>query len=523
MPKITNLSGTGTLPADSLIAYSYSEDATPFDLNSTSMGAGQISATISVDEGPRGSRLLINNEIQIEDEYFGNLSFIARKYGESNGVGSLTGETIAYKLNAYRIAQPHGGASSSLYTAILEYCALADVTPVIDPALVAKLNAIPVAFIGWTGNVWSYLEQLCAAVTIDEDGTKIEMAIIDNQLHFREALKAEANIVDLFSNSSLDIESYDSAQYLGVNLYKTFYDSDRVVREQNTGRKTYAINENVSITDTLQVEAGETIIKRVKINASLESVNQPVAVSTISQLPFPINHPTGEYVIVGSDDYPVKVSQWVAEGGKLEVLLTDTPNEIEIRLTAPKSVQLPAEDGSPVEVTLAPYKVGVESSGGKEYPALYITGTGVFFETSTITIPTGASEEYAPAIASSQIDNIFLTKKSDLLAAALATSQSMCGPRIALNASLQDGVAFGSTIGALIKGYDVNLSNNGYNSTFRIVGASFNEAGASISAVNYVTISDFNESWAGKTFADFNSVNAGMTFNEFTIIPLVKE
>ena len=514
MAGIINLTGTGILPEDALITYSYSEDATPLELNASSTGAGQVSAGIAIDESPRGSRLLINNSVMIDDEYFGELDFYVRQYGESQNTGSLTGETVAFKLNAYRIAEPHGGASSSLYTAILEYCGLVDVLPVIEPALVAKLQAIPVAFIGWTGNVWSKLEELCAAVSIDEDGTKLEMYIKQGVLRFRESAKTTLNISHKFTSKNVSVESYDSAQYLGVNLYRTLYDSDRVVREQKTGRSTYAINENVSISDSLQVDAGETIIKRIKINASLESVNQPVAVSQISQLPFPMNHPTGEYVIVGSDDYPIKPDQWIAEGGKLEVVLTDTPDEIELRLTAPKSVQMPVEEGYPVEVTLAPYKVGVESSGGTDYPALYITGTGVFFDVSKVTVPTGASEEYAPSIASSDIDNIFITNKSDLLSGALATAQSMCGPRLTLSASLTEGVSFGDTAGALFEDYDTK---------FRINGISFNESSASITATNHVKISDFNAAWVGKTFAQFASLNSGMTFNEFTIIPLVKE
>lgn len=515
MPTLRNISGNGVLPENAIITYSYSEDATPLDLNTAGSGAGQVEITIESADQARGSRLLVNNDLEIVDNYFGSLQFTDRHYTQgSDGTGTLTGETVAYKLNSYRAAPPIGGAGADLYEAILTYCALVGITPVIASELQTKLAGIPVNFIGWVGNLWAHLEMLCQAVSLDtDDNTYLEMAVIDNQLHFREALKSEISISDRLTEKSLTVESYDASQFLTLNYYNTFYGSNRIVREQNPSKNIYAINEHVSITDSMQVQAGETVVKRVKINASLESVNQPVAVAQITTLPFPLTGSFGEYVIVGSDDYPVDPAQWVGEGGSLLVRLTDVPDEIEIIVTAPKSVQLPTVDGSPEEVTLAPYKIGVEASDGAEYPALYITGTGVFFEKKLTTIPTGASSEYAPSLNTSSIDNLFICTKNDLLTRGVAAAQVLCGPNVTYTATAVDGLQFGSSVGSIVADYDTK---------FRITTIDFSEAEASISGKSYVSFSDFNSAWSGATFSDFGTENSGLTFNEFTVIPLVR-
>ena len=514
MPKITNLGANGTLPENAILSYSYSEDATPLRLDTASTGAGQVTSTIETSLDAKGGRLLVNNELSVADDYFGSLIFTARKYSESqDGIGSLTGETIAYKLNAYRAAPPVGGAGADLYEAVLTYCALVDVVPVISSELETKMAAIPVNFIGWTGNVWQYLEMLCQAVSLDtEENTYLEMAVIDNQLHFREALQNNIEIKEFVTSKNFSVDSYDAAQFLTMSYYDTFYGSNRIVQEQNVANNVFAINESVSITDSLQVDAGATITKIVKIKASLESVNQPEVVSQISTLPFPTTGSIGEYVVVGSDDYPIKPEQWTAEGGSLTVRLTDVPDEIEITITAPKSVQMQVADGYPVEVTYAPYKIGVESSGN-EYPALYITGTGVFFNKRTVTLPTGASSEYAPSISTSTVDNPFICNKKDLLNRGLATAQGICGPSIAYTANVVSGVEFGQSVGSLFPEYDTK---------FRINSIAFNQNDATVNASAYVTFADFNEAWAGASIADFNSENENLKFNEFSVIPLVR-
>lgn len=511
MITIASTTGSGSFPENSVINFSYSEDASPVDPFNLDGGAGQVTAVVEADETSRGTRLVINNEVELTDSDYGVVSFrVSNVSLNENGTASLAGETVQKRLTAERTATPVGGSGQTLLTAVQYYCGLVSIEPVIPSALQTKMDAIPVNFIGWTGEVWDYLKQLCAAVPLDSnDNTLLEMYFKDGNLHFREGLKQTVDFTDSLSGNQISSTVYDSAQSVEIANYNTEYGVNRVVQEIKVSDQVFALNQNVSITDSMQVEAGETLVKRFEINASLETVNQPVNVAAITSLPY--TGSTGEYVIVGSDDLPIEPAQWIAEGGSLTVSLTENPNEIEIRVTAPAAPQLPHADDE--NFGLAPYKIGVESSGGEDYPALYVTGTGVFYDRQTKVLPTGASDEYVADLTATAIDNIFITNKRNQLTRGVAAAQEICGPRLMLTQSTVAGASFGDTVGARISDWD---------SKFRITSVGFNESSVSIDAKSYVTFADFNSTWAGSTFANFSSINAGLSFNEFSLIPLSK-
>jgi hypothetical protein len=512
MISIQSISGSGSFPKDGAITYSYVEDASPKDPQDIDGGAGQISATLESDYSTRGSRLTINNRGELVDSEFGTLDFLIGQVSLTDNVISIVGETAQRALNTYRKAEPYGGTSSNLFGAINYYCSLCDVVPVIPEYLQTKMEAIPVEFVGWSGIVWDYLKQLCAAIPLDSNNnTLLEMYFVGDDLHFREGLLSSINTSDYVVESTLSVNNDQTARAVDVVNYNTSYGVNKVIKEQSTRATIFQANENVSITDSMQVNAGETLVRRFKINASLESVNQPVPVAAITSLPY--TGVTGEYVVVGSDDLPILPEQWVAQGGSLTVALTENFDEIEITITAPASVTMPTADNPSTEVTPAPYKVGVESVGVEEYPALYITGTGVFFERTTETIITGSSEEYSPDEKASEIDNVFITNKADLYTRGVAAAQVLCGPNVLINQELAGGVQFGTSIGSIVSDWD---------SKFRITNISFGESGASLTAKSQVSFADFNSAWAGQTFANFATKNSELSFNEFSIIPLSK-
>ena len=511
MITIRSTTGTGGFPENSVINFSYSEDASPSDPFNLDGGAGQVTAVVEADESARGTRLVINNEVEVTDSEYGDISFrVSNLSLNENGTANISGETIQSRLNAQRTSGPIGGTGQTLLTAVQHYCSLVDIVPVIPSALQTKMDAIPVNFIGWTGPVWEYLKELCAAVPLDDDdNTLLEMYFKNGELRFREALQSEVDFTGAIAQNTISATVYESAQSIEIFNYNTTYGVNRIVKEQSPSDNVFANNQNVSITDALQVEAGETITKRFKINASLESVNQPVNVAAITSLPY--TGSTGEYVIVGADDLPILPEQWEAEGGSVTVSLTDVADEIEITVTAPAAPQLQHADDE--QFGLAPYKIGIESAGTEEYPALYITGTGVFFEKTSDVFPTGASDEYVAELRANTIDNIFITNKRDQRTRGVAAAQEVCGPRLRLSQQVVSGAQFGDTVGSRIADWDTK---------FRINSVSFNESTVNVDAKSYVTFADFNAAWAGTTFAQFATTNSGLTFNEFSLIPLSK-
>lgn len=523
--QLTNLDGNGTVVNGSLSAFSYSEDVTSLEPSTIDGGLQQVNATIigsgSADQSD--SRLLINNDMLLTDTELGALQFRVKKVSKTADLISISGDTLSSRLNVEKQAGAHGGAGANLYTAIQYYCSLVQVTPVIDSGFAAELEAVDVNFIGWKGNVWEKLKELCAAVSASTtDNVGIEMYVEDDQLKFRKALQQTVDFSQYNSDISFEVDAFEAAKSIEIYNYNTSFGNDRVIYDQKNYDEHTPETEKFqnSIDDSLQVNAGEVVRKRFKINASLTSVNQPVPVSTIDRNPpFPYGGTTGEYVVVGVDDIPVLPTQWTALGGSLQVNLVDengdplAPDEIEIVITAPNVPNLP-HAANPAEAGLSPYKIGVESSGEADYPALWITGDGVFFEKKLETYGTGAPTEYTSKDVGATIDNIFVTNAFDSSTKGVAAAQAACGPRITVNQSVATGVSFGTTIGAL-QAIDNNI--------YRISNISFGAGPSGLTSLPAAKFSNFDGVWAGKTFAEFNTaMGSTLKFNEFSIIPLVK-
>jgi hypothetical protein len=522
--NLKNLDGSGALKHNSVSTYSYSEEVTSLEPSSTNGGTSQINLTgvalseDKVENTHPNSALTVNNTMELVDSNYGSIDFLVKKVSISNGLASLTGDTVMSRLNVYKTAEPHGGGGASLLSAIQYYCSLVEVAPVIESTFADELDAIDVNYLGWSGNVWEQLKLLCSGVSASEtDNVGIEMYVDGGDLVFRKAKTTDVKFSKI-SSESYSIDSFNSAKEVDVNKYQTSYGVNRVVREQQRQLEgLFTVNENVSITDAMQVEAGSIVTKRFLINASLSEVQQPVCVEQI--FPLPYAGTTGQYVIVGSDDLPILPEQWIGQGGDLRVSLTENPYEIEITVVAPAAESLPTAD-NPTELTYAPYKIGVESSGEADYPALYIVGTGVFFEKSVKTFATGADDEYTAKDSNRTIDNIFITTDFNQSCRGVAAAQAVCGPQILLSQSISDPVQFGSTNGST----QFTKSNR-----FRIVSASYGPGNASITATPCADFTDFNAIWTGLDFADFTAValnpatypSDALKFNEFSIIPLM--
>ena len=400
--------------------------------------------------------------------------------------------------------------------------------PLIDVEFAAELSAVPVNFIGWSGIVWDKLKELCAAFSAStSDNVGLEMVIIEDELVIRKAKQFQASLKRELSGESINIESFESARSVEVFNYNTSYGTDKVFYENSNfdNSKPKQDRFQSSIADSMQVEAGATLRKRFTVNASFVSVNQPVCVEEITRTyPAPYSGTTGEYVIVGIDDLPIKPSEWNDNGGSVTVELTDEngnqlpAGEVELVITAPKLTGLPkAADTN--AIAFAPYKIGVESSGEADYPALWLTGTGVFYEKKSKLFLTGSSDEYTSRAEGPTIDNIFITNDFTASSRGVAAAQANCGPKINLNQQVHKGFAFGD-VGAM---QVIGLNQ------YRINSANFSDSSVSLTSEASLELSQWNEIWTGLTFEDFNNTvldpalfpDAALKFNEFTVIPRI--
>ncbi len=535
--RVVSTSGNGSFVKDSLINFSYQEDITSLEPSSIEGGTGQVNFSVeAINEDAVGytkpnSKLLINNSMSLIDSDNGTVSFQVKSVSVSdNGVASVTGDTISAKLNAVKTAKPfpHKDEEGVVigYTvkeAINYYCDLVGITPVYDNDFDIDLDLVERQFIGWKGNVWEQLKLLCAGVCAsDTDSVGIEMYVANGELHFRQALSTVHSTAERSISQSVSIDASEAAKSIDVINYNTFYAEDAVIYPEQLYSDGEATGTGFksSISDSMQVEAGQTITKRFPMAVTLESIKQPICVETITPLPY--DGTDGKYVIVGSDNLPIMPTQWEGEGGKVIVSLTDVPNEIEVTVVGPKAASLPlASDEN--KQTLAPYKIGVETSDGVDYPAFYITGTGVFYNKQTTNVLTGASESLTTVDDSpTSVDNIFITTPHDASAKGVAAAQRICGPQISLTRTVDGVDGFGSLIGST----EYVESNR-----FRVKSASYTESDISLTYSTYVSFDDFNAKWADRDIEDFNLTalkpadhpSGALAFNEFTVIPLMEE
>ena len=507
--QITSNNGSGNIARDGIFAYSYSEEVTSLSPSESNGGVSQVSiSAIAADK----SELLINNSVTMTDSERGSVAFSISNVSINEGAVNLTGKTLMARLAVLRTAGPVGGdelAPMSLKDAIDYYCGLVNVTPIYDGTLGADIDLIPVNFIGWTGNVWDYLKMLCSGVSASlVDNVPFEMYIASDGLHFRYAMDRVASISK--SAKSLSIDSTESAQSVAVYNYNTSWGTDQVVYELSNFDPTTPVKDRFqsSIRDSIQVDAGETVTRRYTINASLSSVNQPVCAAAIDRIP-PSPYAdggTGQYVIVGVEDLPIDPDEWNDLGGKLTVSLTENPNEIEVTITAPPVQQL-YQNGSTTNFGNAPYKIGLED----EYPAFWITGTGVFYEKVENTLLTGASNSYTSDLEAPTVDNPFITNQHDLSCRGVAAAQVACGPKVSVSGSAAVAETFGNMIG---------LTEYIGDNRFRYESVSYSPDGISFTGRAYSTVTDFNNTWDAKTFAEFAAVRSGVKFSDFTVQPL---
>lgn len=524
--SLTNLEGSGSVEGNSLFNYSYSEDVTTLEPSTLDGGTSQVSASGIANEIDKvgtthpNSKLLINNTMRLAHSDGGSVDFSVKQLSVNAGAVSVIGNTIMDKLNKEVNAAPYGSIEGfTLLGAIDYYCGLAGFTIelenlVFEDDLDVELDLIEVNFIGWNGNLWDHLKMLCSAV-----GPDLEMYTSGSNLVFRKAKTTNVAYGKRdVSSSSVEVSMFDAAQNVSIYRYETEYKTDSVVHDLSGSRSgLFTANENVSISDSLQVDAGQTLVKRFTIDASLESVNQPDAVNSI--LPLPYTGGQGQYAIAGNDGILLNSAQWQAQGGSLTVALTENPNEIEITITAPPLTGLETADLT--GIGYSPYKIGVETADGTDYPALYITGTGVFYKKSLYSINTGASEDYTSKVTSPVIDNLFITDLGNLYKRGTMAAQVACGPNVVLTESVPSVQEFGTTPGKMR-----TVDSNKY----RVTSVNYAAEGTGITARASASFADFNSKWSGLSIADFNDTaveattnpNGALKFNEFTVIPLME-
>lgn len=436
-----DLLGAAEAGTSNLKMFAVQEDATPIDPSSSAGGVGQI--TVGMDDFPDAPRLI--GEIVLTDGSRGKTSGTVRSLSVSDGALSIVADSVLGKFNTERIAQPFIG---DLGDAIQYYCDLVGVQN--DVFVDTTVSSRPVVYPGWVGNAWVYMKQLLAV-------EQVEMALVFDRVYVRPLRQLIANQDKLTSNGwSLDNAS--AAHKVEVYYYNHVSGNQLEVFPLRTqdDPPPYTVN------------AGETITVTQQLEASLSLVNQPTCIDFVNDASYAGTG--GVYSVVGNDNLPVPSAQWVAQGGKIEVRITDDPSIIEIQITGASMMDY------------SPYRIAMSAGSGSDYNSLHITGTGVTWNKKLVTLRTGATTATTSTEVGVTVDNPFLTSKQQAYSLGLLTAGSYAGVNYKISGSA----------------LDLNRNGDG-DALVQATIADFN-----LATLPGTPISDFNTLWAGQQIYDFN-------------------
>jgi hypothetical protein len=428
----TNLSG-----------YSVREDATPIDPSISSGGTGEASFTLTEDSTSNGSILLLGDVIELEDGSNGRTAGRVSSVRGSNGIVQVTASS---RLNSLVIDCTMPSFSGTLEAGFRSYLAVGDIVDgvFVDPALIGRSVVLP----AWTGNLWDYLKQLCSA-------EQVEISLVSSNVVLR---PIRQRIVETENNSaeSWEVSDADLAQFVEVNYYNNEYKSAATVYPEGLG---------ILDAPVMQVSIKEIAVLTVATNASIRSVQQPLAVDKVQQY---YEGATSVYSIINSKGVPISHLEWNKYGGRVDVAIGEDLRSLIITVIGPDYI------------TDGPFRL---AGGDMDDPfsSIRIVGEAVVSTTRMLTIPTGVPAERSSQIIGYTLTNPFVSTVGQAYTAGLYIAGKY--------ATAAQGISISATV--------VNRKNApGY--------------------ANYPIFSDLDALWVGKTYSEFDAANSGKTFGDIT-------
>lgn len=334
----------------------------------------------------------------------------------------------------------------------------------VDPSLAS----IPVAFPGWEDNVWSKMREMAVVF-------KAEIALVNTSFGATATLRPvrqRSISTSLLSDFTRSISATGYAQFIEVVNQNAVHKAAGLAYPENGFRFEGSV---------LQVDTNETIKQRFSIKMDLVSVNQPVMQSRALPIPYLDGSGPGVYTVIGNDGKPIEPAFWRDYGGSVSVALTENPFEIEVTVQGPSSK------------LNSPFRLA-ESDGKTTYPALYITGNGIYTEPEKFRTPTGVAKDKTSTETGITIDCPFVTDKQKMFTAAFQAVKKFSTAAVTVTGNLpkynNGSSEFGLAIGSRMDEYD---------GKYRVSTTNFSAPGFSATAELDVIGSDFAKVAAGKT------------------------
>lgn len=457
--------------------YSISEEATPVWGGDTYGAVGSFSVNIPQAEIFQGS--LYQSNVVLTDPQYGTIAGHIDKISRNDNDGTYALECLARtaKLAVYNItAPPHVG---TLFTAIQSYLILGDAT--LAWKMPDDMKTLPVAFPGWTGDLWNHLKQLAVA-------WDLEIAFSQGFVEFRRP-RAITLSDEWTANAKADIGDNRLADAAELYWYRTYPISNASV---------YPPNKDLEFAQTYSIPAGEEAEIVLQLDASVSSVVQPTFRETISPTWF-----SGSNISLTKEDGSrVTNGDWYRGGGAARIEIMDDPTKLKL------IVRGPTGPGT------ATYRLAVAATNThREYSSIRIAGNGVGFTRERIEVKTGVRPNYASSEMAPTQDNLFINTASkawDLCASharlysKATVSCTFSAPRVGVEKPL------GLTPGARF--YDKKSCQ-----WFRVRSVDYSFDLINVSADLDTLLTDANAMLSGITYAQFKTMNAGKNYGQLML------
>lgn len=348
-------------------SYTYSESGMPRRLEDASASVGNISLDLA--SGTQDT-ILYDTEIEVA-RADNHIKGIVSEVNTSPSGTSLSLVNPTSLFNVETTVLPFVGTFTDAIDYYLDLIGLT-ITTDIEASIASRSVVIP----GWYGNVWSRLKQFFAVQDV-EVVYKVSTA------------GAESLVVRLPDTRELTWAGTDP---ISVTVGNTKPSSSITVKtygnQHVTQGEIYAPDEG----GIISVDANETVVTEVTLDATVISVNQPVCMDWVNNRSY--ENTNGVYAVAGSDGLSVKTAEWLDKGGELFVEMTEDPSIMRITV---KGADIADK---------APFRIAMTS--GEYYNALHVTGEAVLRNEQAVVLHTGASPRLAGSDDGPVIDNIFV-------------------------------------------------------------------------------------------------------------------
>lgn len=453
-----------------VLVYSVQESATPLDPSNTGAAFGQVTYTTTADS----ARLLQTVTLDDPKKPWINPADVS-DLTNVDGLVSVTADTMMSKMNHWLTVLPYSGILQGYLNYISALCNL-------DPIIGSNtfISGMKVVAIGYEGNVWEGFKEFLAA-------NKLEAVYTGKYIFVRRPNEDNA-VIKYPTTMTRNHTSQSTAEIVSVKFKELWSPTIQNDIEFYPDHDDYSAG-------ILSVEAGETVIHQVQLDASVVSVNQPTCVDYVAANTS-AEGTVGWYSVSGNDGKPIEASRWLAGGGNLEVRTTSDPSVIEVILT-----------GSKVE-EYAPYQIAMTAGESNYYNSLHITGRGLRWTEREMKVHTGAPPASTEQETSQEIENRQILTKAQAYNAALQASRMLCGGLLTFSGS---SAPSGPSAGQRVRLEDA---------CFRVESTTETAENKQFELSEHTIISDFNASNPTMTIADFNAKYDGLRFLDFNERPL---